>query len=159
MAFSGTVPIDALQVLFAMLDPWAIAEKYRGFARLDPDSERARMFVALEDWLNDGVPLAEAVARACLAEWYGANAPARGEWRIAGAAVDPAALRLPAFVAVPGRDRIVPPESALPLATLIAGATLHQPRAGHVGMVAGATAERELWRPLLEWIGGLPAGG
>jgi poly(3-hydroxyalkanoate) synthetase len=155
MAFSGTLPIDALQVLFAMMDPWAIADKYRSFARLDPESERARMFVALEDWLNDGVPLAEAVARTCLSEWYGANAPARGAWRIAGEVVEPATLRLPGFVAVPGRDRIVPPESATPLAALIPGAVLHQPRAGHVGMVAGATAERELWRPLLGWIGGL----
>ncbi len=155
MAFSGTLPLDALQLLFAMLDPWAIAEKYRGFARLDQDSERARMFVALEDWLNDGVPLAEAVARTCLADWYGANTPASGQWRIAGQVVDPTALRLPCFVAVPGRDRIVPPESATPLAALIPGAVLHQPRAGHVGMVAGVTAERELWRPLLGWIGGL----
>jgi poly(3-hydroxyalkanoate) synthetase len=155
MALSDTVPIDALQVLFAMLDPWAIAEKYRGFARLDPNSERARMFVALEDWLNDGVPLAASVARGCLADWYGANAPMRGEWRIAGEVVEPAALRLPCFVAVPGRDRIVPPESATPLAAIIPGALLHQPRAGHVGMVAGATAERELWRPLLGWIDGL----
>jgi poly(3-hydroxyalkanoate) synthetase len=155
MALTGTVPIDALQLLFAMLDPWAIAEKYRGFARLDPDSERARMFVALEDWLNDGVPLAGPVARACLADWYGANAPARGEWRVAGAAMTPAALTLPCFVAVPGRDRIVPPESALPLAALIPGAVLHQPRAGHIGMVAGATAERALWRPLLGWLDGL----
>ena len=95
MALSDTVPIDALQVLFAMLDPWVIAEKYRGFARLDPNSERARMFVALEDWLNDGVPLAASVARGCLADWYGANAPMRGEWRIAGEVVEPAALRLP----------------------------------------------------------------
>ena len=156
IALSGTVPIDALQLLFAMLDPWSIAEKYRGFASLDQDSERARMFVALEDWLNDGVPLAAPVARACLAEWYGANAPARGVWRIAGQPVDPAALRTPVFVAVPGRDRIVPPESAAPLAALIPGAVLHTPRAGHVGMVAGATAERALWRPLLEWLNGYP---
>jgi poly(3-hydroxyalkanoate) synthetase len=55
-------------------------------------------------------------------------------------------------VAVPGRDRIVPPESALPLAGLIAGALLHQPAAGHVGMVAGASAERALWGPLQDWL-------
>jgi polyhydroxyalkanoate synthase len=103
---------------------------------------------------NDGVPLAAPVARECLAGWYGANTPARGEWRVAGLAVDPAALRLPAFVAVPARDRIVPPESARPLAGLIAGAALHQPGAGHIGMVAGSSAERALWRPLRAWIGG-----
>jgi polyhydroxyalkanoate synthase len=152
LAFSGTLPVDALQLLFAMLDPEGIAEKYRGFARLDPAGERARMFVALEDWLNDGVPLAAPVARECLEGWYGRNTPARLEWRVAGLPVDPAALRLPAFVAVPARDRIVPRESALPLAALIPGAAVHTPGAGHIGMAAGSAAEAALWRPLRDWV-------
>ncbi|MDE2007564.1 MAG: alpha/beta hydrolase, partial [Rhodospirillales bacterium] len=112
------------------------------------------LFVALEDWLNDGVPLAAPVARECLSGWYGANTPARGEWRIAGLAVDPARLACPAFVAVPARDRIVPPESAAPLARAIAGAQLHSPAAGHIGMAAGAGAERALWAPLAAWLAG-----
>jgi polyhydroxyalkanoate synthase len=152
LAFNQTLPVDALQVLFALLDPWGVADKYRGFARLDPASERAELFVALEDWLNDGVPLAAPVARACLGEWYGENAPARGNWRIAGLPVVPAALHLPAFVAVPARDRIVPPGSARPLAALIDGAVLHEPAAGHIGMAAGARAERALWLPLRNWL-------
>jgi polyhydroxyalkanoate synthase len=152
LAFSHTLPVDLLQSLFALLDPWGVAEKYRGFARLPPDSSRARLFVALEDWLNDGVPLAAEVARACLREWYGENAPARGNWRIAGLPVDPTAITQPTFVAVPGHDRIVPPESARPLARLIPGAVLHQPAAGHIGMAAGSRAETALWRPLLNWL-------
>jgi polyhydroxyalkanoate synthase subunit PhaC len=155
LAFSQALPVDLLQSLFALLDPWGVADKYRGFARLAPDSERARLFVALEDWLNDGIPLAADVARACLGEWYGQNAPARGQWRIAGLAVDPGSIAAPTFVAVPGRDRIVPPESARPLARLIPGAVLHQPAAGHIGMAAGARAEVSLWRPLLNWMRGL----
>ena len=154
LAFSGALPVDVLQSLFALMDPWAVADKYRGFARLRPDSARAVLFVALEDWLNDGVPLAAEVARSCLGEWYGANAPARGDWRIAGLAVDPRAIRVPAFVAVPGRDRIVPPESARPLAALIPGAVLHEPAAGHVGMVAGGRAEAALWGVLRNWVVG-----
>lgn len=152
LAFSQTLPVDLLQSLFTMIDPWAVAEKYRAFARLPQDGAKARLFVALEDWLNDGIPLAAEVARACLSEWYGRNAPARGEWRIAGQPVNPALIDMPAFVAVPGRDRIVPPESARPLATLLRRATLHEPCAGHVGMVAGAQAEKTLWRPLLDWL-------
>ena len=66
LAFNQTLPVDMLQVLFALLDPWGVADKYRSFARLDPASERATLFVALEDWLNDGIPLAAPVARECL---------------------------------------------------------------------------------------------
>ncbi len=152
IAFSGSLPVDLLQSLFALLDPWSVAAKYRGFARLPQDSARARLFVAIEDWLNDGVPLAAEVARTCLAEWYGENAPARGNWRIAGLPVDPTAITKPAFVAVAERDRIVPPESARPLATLIPRAVLHQSAAGHIGMAAGARAPDMLWRPLLNWL-------
>jgi polyhydroxyalkanoate synthase len=100
LAFSQALPVDLLQSLFALLDPWSVAEKYRGFARLKQSGSRARLFVALEDWLNDGVPLAAEVARACLGEWYAENAPARGHWRIAGLPVDPAAIsRQPAILA------------------------------------------------------------
>ena len=152
MAFAGTLPIDALQMLFALLEPYGIATKYRSFGRLNQESERAKLFVALEDWLNDGVPLAAPVARECIGGWYGANAPARGAWRVAGLPVDPGAIDLPAFVAVSGRDKIVPPESALPLAGMIKGAVLHRPAAGHIGMAAGSGAEAALWRPFLDWV-------
>jgi len=155
MAFNGTLPIDALQTLFTMLDPFGVGDKFRAFAKLDQGSERARLFVGIEDWLNDGVPLVAGVARECLGRWYGENAPTSGAWRIAGLPVNPARLAMPAFVAVPGRDRIVPPESARALAAAIPGAVLHTPATGHVGMVAGAGAEAALWRPLLGWMAGL----
>jgi poly(3-hydroxyalkanoate) synthetase len=152
MALLGTLPVDVLQALFSLADAEGIAARYRGFARLDPGSERARAFVALEDWLADGVSLPAAVVRECLGGWYGRNTPRHGAWRVAGEAVDPGRLRLPCFVALPGRDRIVPPATAEPLATLIAGAEAHRPTAGHIGMAAGAGAEAALWRPLGAWL-------
>ncbi len=155
LGVTGALPVDALQALFAALDPFAIAEKYRGFAALDPESGRARRFVALEDWLNDGIALAAPVAREVLGQWYGANAPARGEWRVAGEVVEPGRLGMPAFLAIPARDRIVPPASALALAKSLPGALVHGAAAGHIGMVAGQGAEKALWLPLLRWIGGL----
>ncbi len=155
LAATHTLPVDVLQGLFASLDPWGVGAKYRAFARLDQAGPSASLFVALEDWLNDGVPLAEPVARACLGGWYGRNEPALGLWRIAGLPVDPSQLQCPTYVVVPARDRIVPPESAAPLARLIPGAVLHEPRAGHVGMVAGPRAKAELWQPLLTWLQGL----
>ena len=134
------------------MDPGGIGEKYRKFGQVDPGSDAATRFVALEDWLNDGVPLAAPVAREALAEWYGANTPGRGAWRVAGAAVRPEALRMPCFVAVPAKDRIVPPAGALALAGLIPGALVHRPASGHIGMAAGPRARAGLWSPLVDWL-------
>ncbi|WP_137125881.1 alpha/beta fold hydrolase [Roseomonas sp. HF4] len=152
---TAALPVDAIQSLFAMLDPFGVAQKFRAFARLAPDSDRARLFVALEDWLNDGVPLPAPVARQCLAGWYGRNEPGRLAWRIAGQVVDPAAWGGPAFVAMPERDRIVPPASAAAAAARFTAATVHVAAGGHIGMVAGTGAEAALWRPFQAWLSAL----
>ena len=151
IAQQGGLSVDVLQALFSLGDPASVAAKYRAFAATEQDSDRARQFVALEDWLNDGVPLTASVAEDCLQGWYGENRPMTGCWTVAGTPVDPAGIRVPSFVAIPSRDRIVPPESAEPLARLIPGARAHRPLAGHVGMVAGRDAAKALWRPLAEW--------
>jgi poly(3-hydroxyalkanoate) synthetase len=149
---SGVVPVDVLQSLFALDDPLAVAEKFRQFGRMEPNSASARLFVALEDWLNDGVALSGTTARECLRQWYRDNLPMRGEWRVSGLRVDPRTITMPAFVAVPRRDRIVPPESARALARLLPNATLVEPGAGHVGMTTGRGAAALLWEPLRAWL-------
>jgi poly(3-hydroxyalkanoate) synthetase len=153
-----TVSVDVLQSLFALDDPTAVAEKFRQFSRLDQASDAARLFVALEDWLNDGVPLSGVTARDCLRGWYRDNSPARGAWRVAGLAIDPASIQVPAFVAVPKRDHIVPPVSARPLARLLPLATMLEPDSGHVGMTAGRTAAKVLWEPLRDWLRTIEGG-
>jgi polyhydroxyalkanoate synthase len=155
MNLSGTLPIDALQTLFTMIDPFGVGEKYRDFALQNPLSSRAQRFVAMEDWLADGVPLSAPVARETLSGWYGANSPATGTWRIAGQPVDPTLLSLPAFIAAPGRDKLVPPESARSLAQKIPNAVYIEPNAGHIGMIAGTHAQTALWEPFKAWLEGL----
>ena len=148
----GEMPVDLLHVLFSALDPYLAVNKFLAFGRLDPGSAKAAHFVALEDWLNDGVPLVAAVARECLAGWYGENSPAAGTWRVAGAPVRPEDLDLPALAIVPAQDRIVPPASAAALADAIPGCERMTPALGHIGMVVGGTAAKTVWAPLVDWL-------
>jgi polyhydroxyalkanoate synthase subunit PhaC len=149
---AATVPVELVQSLFFMLDPFLAERKFVRFAGLDPAADEARGFVALEDWINDGVPLPLAVARECLRSWYRDNAPGRGVWRVAGLAIRPQLLRRPALVVIPGRDRIVPPGSAEPLAAAIPEAEALRPPLGHVGMMSAARAPEMLWTPIAEWL-------
>lgn len=149
---AGCLPVDMLNAMFASLDPNLAARKFAAFARLKRRSARARDFVALEDWVNDGVPLAGRVARECLFGWYGDNTPAKGHWRIGGLPVLPERMKIPTIVLIPERDRIVPPESAEPLGLAIPGAQSMRIRGGHVGMLLSARARTEVYAPLARWL-------
>ncbi len=148
----GELPVDGIQTLFAGLDPLLGLNKFSRFARLDPASSKAEAFVALEDWLNDGIPLAAPVAEECIAGWYGANTPAGGVWEIAGTPVDPSAIRQPSLHLIPQQDRIVPPESARALASAMPDALQIDPPLGHIGMVVAGRAPDLVWQALADWL-------
>ncbi|MDR3516234.1 MAG: alpha/beta fold hydrolase [Azospirillaceae bacterium] len=148
----GEMPVDAIQTLFAGLDPLLVLRKFRRFADLAPGSAEAQAFVALEDWLNDGIPLVAAVARECLIGWYGRNEAALGKWVVAGCCVDPAAIRVPTLALIPGHDRIVAPASARALANRVPGARILTPALGHIGMIVGRGAVDQVWRPFAQWL-------
>jgi polyhydroxyalkanoate synthase subunit PhaC len=152
----GELPVDHIQALFASVDPMQVPRKFAKWGAAPPDPAADRAFVATEDWLNDGVPMAGAVAIECLAGWYGANSPAGGAWCIDGQAVRPDLLPHPALVVVPANDRIVPPASALALARALPGASVRRPRLGHIGMVVGRRAPRAVWAPLARWLSAAP---
>lgn len=148
----GELPIDLIQTLFFALDPLLVVRKFVRFSQLEATSSQARHFVAVEDWLNDGVPLAGPVAQQCFRTWYGENAPAKGTWRVADRAIDPTQVRVPSVVIVPSHDRIVPPASAAILAAQIPAAVKLDPPLGHIGMVVGSTAPQKVWQPLAGWL-------
>lgn len=144
--------VDVQNALFAAIDPTNCARKFAAFAELDPRSAKARDFVAVEDWINDGVPLVPAVARDCLDGWYGRNDPAQGRWCIAGQPVRPQDLAVPSLVMVPGKDRIVPPESALALAKSLPKGRCRIITTGHIGMITGRLSQSKVYKPLAKWL-------
>ena len=148
----GVLPVDVIQAFFAALDPQGVSRKFIDFAGLDQGSEKARNFVALEDWLNDGVPLVAPVAQECLAGWYGRNTTATGGWLVDGEAVDPRRLSVPALCLVPAQDRIVPPASAEALAAALPEVEVLRPAVGHIGMIVSNAARKRVWRPLGTWL-------
>jgi len=148
----GEVPVDVLQALFAAQDPLIALRKFSRFAEMPPESAAAAGFVALEDWLNDGVPLAISVARECLGGWYGEDLPGRGLWRVGGLPILPRGIDVPALVVVPAQDRIVPPATAAALADELPQAERLTPRLGHIGMIVGRDAPAAVWAPLGAWL-------
>ena len=151
----GELPVDVLQTLFWSVDPWLAMKKFSRFLGMDPQSESARDFVLLEDWLNEGAPLAGPTARECLLGWYGDNLPGTDRWVVGGKRIVPRKITKPALVMIPSGDRIVPPLSAAALADPKRGlknATRLDLPLGHIGMVVSSRARELCWTPLIDWL-------
>jgi polyhydroxyalkanoate synthase len=153
------VPADIIQSLFYLTDPFVFEQKFRRFADLPPDSRAARDFMELEYWVNDGVPMTSEVARDCLIGWAQENRLAAGRWRVAGKAIDPRKITMPVFLAIPRQDHVVPQACAQPLLDAMPHAQVVRPGAGHVGMIVGGRAKKELWQPFADWAFALHAAG
>jgi polyhydroxyalkanoate synthase len=152
LSFWGELPVDVLQTFFAGLDPLLGFKKFARFAQGDAETPQAEAFVALEDWLNDGIPLAGPVAAECIRGWYVDNAPARGEWTVGGEPVDPAQVTQPSLHLIPSNDRIVPPASSRALAAAMPEVEVIDPPLGHIGMMVGGAAPKAVWRPVADWL-------
>ncbi len=150
--YADELPVDVIQSLFTAIDPYGILQKFADFSKLPADSVEARKFIAMEDWLNDGVPLAPRVAKETLFNWYIDNLPGRGIWELDGHYIDPAEINCPTLLYIPQNDRIVVPESALALGSLIPNAETKLVKSGHIGMVTGKNAIKNLYAPLAKWL-------
>ena len=128
------------------------ALKFQKLARLDPDGAAARHFVALEDWLSDGVPMPAGAAKDLLVGWQIRNRTASGRWRFLGGRVDPRRVAAPALIFCGERDTIAPPALARPLGAVLPRAQTIRPRTGHVGMVVGSVARTQIRRPAAEFL-------
>ena len=125
----GALPMEVLQAGFWALDPERTVRKFAEFAELDPASDQAQRFVALEDWANEGEPLPLPAARELFETLYRDDAPGNGQWTVGGQCISER-QEMPTLHLIAGEDRIVPPESAPEGRQMVMGA-------GHVGMVVG----------------------
>ncbi|GHU03727.1 alpha/beta hydrolase [Alphaproteobacteria bacterium] len=148
----GIVPAEIMQCFFSMIDPGEIERKFRAFAGMAQDSQKARSFVGLEDWTNDGIPLPTKVARQCLYDLCVDNSAAKGEWSVAGEKIRAPDFKKPALVIAAKQDRIVPLTSALAVADEMPHAEKLLLPTGHVGMLVGARARSSTYAPMANWI-------
>ena len=148
----GHLPKDWVQTVFAAVNAERAMDKFIAFANLDDDSPDAKLFVAVEDWLNDGVDLPDGLARCCLDDWYGKNLPSQGLWTVNNQSVDLSDINIRSLIVASKKDRLVPGASSLALAKGIKNHKIISPSCGHIGMMTGKAAKEEVWQPILSWL-------
>jgi poly[(R)-3-hydroxyalkanoate] polymerase subunit PhaC len=111
-------------------------------------------WLAMNKWVNDGVPFPGAAFAQWIGDYYQGNRLARGEASIGGRPVDLARITAPLLAIAGSRDHIVPPSMARPLVDIVGSEDreyLELP-AGHVGLLAGSGARTSLWPRVTAWL-------
>ena len=148
----GLVPAEIFQHLFALINPMQAAVKFRKFDRMEANSASERHFVAIEDWLADGVPLPTRSAQDILVEWGLNNKTARGEWECLGAKVDLSKINQPTLHICGKRDSITQLDVATAMAADIPNAKVIRPDTGHIGLIVGSNARETVWKPVSQFF-------
>ena len=146
------LPESWMQAVFATLDPEGSIKKFSSFANMPDGDAREEVFIAVEDWLNEGLDLPAGIAAMCMDDWYEGNAPYKGAWQVAGKTVAAKDIKVPTFVVAAKDDRIVPVDSALAFADQRLKCDRLVCATGHVGLIAGRKAVESIWQPMADWF-------
>ena len=152
MVDTGHMSVDWLQMLFSSLDPAVTVQKFTRFARMDQESDDAHLFVVVEDWVNDGVALPQPLAQQIIQDWFFENKTGHGGWSVCGKTIVPEEIDVPALVIASSNDKLVEFESAKALGDALPGATFFAPQCGHIGMIAGRNAVKDVWQSIADWL-------
>ena len=151
-AENGLVPVDVIQSMFYGIDPLLVVRKFIALGAKARDAKSMRHFVALEEWINDGVDVSYRVMAECLDAWYGQNSIGQNHWTIGKRVIDARRIEKPALIVIPDHDRIVPPESAAAIARHIGRATILNANTGHIGIMAGNYGRTQIWPEMARWL-------
>lgn len=146
----STIPPIWVQSLFHLINPWRTQEAYQRVPMMG--SAEQKHFIAVEQWVNDGVPLVPAVAKECLINWPHHNTLYNGQWQVNGRTIDPSRIKTPTLIVAPTDDRIVPLSSSLPLSEIIENSTVIKPESGHISMLVGDKSESQCLSPIHKWL-------
>ncbi|MNK78646.1 Poly-beta-hydroxybutyrate polymerase [compost metagenome] len=118
------------------------------------DREYVKGWMAMNRWVNDGIPFAGAAYRQWISEFYQQNKLIKGELKLGGRPVLLSNIRCSVLNAYAELDHIALPCQSKPLLSVISSsdATELPIRAGHVGIVAGRSASRNFFPKLNDWL-------
>jgi len=148
----GALSASSLQMLFASVDPLLTQRKFEKFLDMSDQEQNFKLFVAVEDWLNNGFDIPENIAQECITQWYLKNVQHEKKWSVGGQNVDPQTIECPIHIVASKKDRLVDYESSMALAAQLNNAEALDPDCGHIGMIAGAQSIENVWRPIADWM-------
>jgi len=150
----GTMPAEMIRFGFKMLKPTMDLTTFTNLWWNLWDDRYVEGFVALNKWANEFTPIPGEFYRQWVKEFYQENKLVNGGLVLGGQSVDLATIRCPLLVVGAKQDYIIPPESAKAMTGLVSSTDteyLELP-GGHISLIAGRGASRNVWPRVSAWI-------
>jgi polyhydroxyalkanoate synthase len=168
MTAKGVFPVDRLTETFPvvpgqvpdigakLLNPVAnyVGTYTKLWDRLGDPSFDIAGWQAMYRWVNDSVPFAGAAFRQWVVEFYQDNRLVRDMLEMEGRPVRLANITCPVLNIAATRDQIAPRPTTSAVTKLVGSSDASEViiEGGHVGIVVGRTASRELWPRVAQWL-------
>jgi len=147
---NGILPHEFIQFLFYAMDPFLFHRKFEKLGRGEITGIEKEIFLGIEEWANNGVNISTKAATECMLEWASGNILQEKNWCVAGEKIMPEKIRAKTIAVIPARDRIVPPQSALALASALPDCHIISPDCGHIGISASRKAADIFWNKIVD---------
>jgi polyhydroxyalkanoate synthase len=150
------VPGAAIDWANKLMKP--VANHWITYRRLWDDvsagTARREAFQSMSKWVADNPPFPGRAYREWITWMYQEHRLARNTLRLRGRKVDLRDIEQNLLVVTAGADHIAPRSSSLPLVERPRSADVtHFDRAGgHIGLMAGSKARKEIWPDIAEWL-------
>jgi polyhydroxyalkanoate synthase len=151
----GIVPGEMLDFGAKMLKPFQnYVQSYFDLHGKLWDDKYVESWLAMNKWVNDGIPMPGETFRQWVKEFYRHNKLVKGRFAIGGKYVNLKDVTCNLLNLIAERDHIVPPEMSSTVMELVSSQdkTQYIIPAGHVGMVAGRGAVTTLWPMIADWL-------
>jgi len=113
-----------------------------------------RSNLRMSKWESDNIPFPGGVFRQMVNDFLRGNRLVQGDWEIGGRRIDLGAVRAPVLHLLAQEDHITPYASSRDLVQRVGSADKQEIilKGGHVGLVAGRSAELRMWPALDAWL-------
>jgi polyhydroxyalkanoate synthase subunit PhaC len=111
-------------------------------------------WLAMNKWVNDGVPFAGEAFRQWIRDFYQQNKLVKGEIVLRGRRVDLSNIRCPILSVAGSKDHICSLPQAQAIKRYVSSTEIdfHVVDAGHVGLMTGSDAKKDVWPTIRHWL-------
>lgn len=142
--------------LFCLLT--SFDKKYSKFMHFinSTDYKQRELFMRVEKWSLDNLSMTRGVFKEIINDFIVNNMLIKNKLYLNKININLNALEnIPCFYAASHRDTIVPKQSSEYILKYIKHKKINLSNSGHIGMILGKNAKKELWFPLFNWISSL----